>query len=227
MSDQAMLKQKQKGVSNNSNDRTKSIIIWLNKIGKSKFSIAEFFQKHTVPFSRSQYYLYNNTFNKFGEAGLRDKRSEGGNKKLTPESEAFILGCVESDPNVSLKWIQEALNKRFDLTLSTSGVTRVLQRLKPDKEKRTRGRPKQHEEKVEHNSCGGFELIVALAYHLGWPQMTANAIKDIIKSLKRTKAFRSSENNSDKKGRDKQGRFTTKYNQRKDIRKNQFESISE
>ncbi len=227
MSDHAMLKQKQKIVLSDSDDRTKTIIVWLNKIVKSKLSIVEFFQKHNVPFSRSQYFLYNNKFKKFGESGLCDKRSAGGNKKLTRESEAFILGCVASDPNVSLKWLQEALDKRFDLTLSPSGVTRVLQRLNPDKEKRTRGRPKQHEENVEHNSCGGFELIVALAYHLGWPQMTAKAIKDIIKSLKRTKPFRSCENNSDKRGRDKHGRFTTKYNQRKDIRKSRFESISE
>jgi hypothetical protein len=29
-----------------------------------------------------------------------------------------------------------------------------------------------------YNSCGGFELIIALAYHLGWPEMTANTIKN-------------------------------------------------
>ena len=226
MSDQSMLNQN-KIASNDADDRTKSIIAWLKKIEKSKLSITKFFEKYSVPFSRSQYYLYDRRLKEFGESGLRDKRGKGGNRKLTSENEAFIAGCVESNPEISPQWIRQALDKRFGFMLSPSGVTRVLQRLNPDSKKRTRGRPKKHEQQVHHNSCGGFELIVALAYHLGWPQMTADAIKDTIKSLKRTKAFRSSESYFDKKGRDKLGRFTTKYNQREDIRKSRFESIAE
>ena len=74
---------------------------------------------------------------------------------------------------------------------------------------------------------GGFELIIALAYHLGWPQMVANTIKNTVRSLKRTKAFESSAKFSDPKGRDKHGRFTAEYNQREDVRKKRFESITE
>jgi transposase len=222
-----MRNQKDKIPGDNSEDRTKDIIVWLTKIEKSKLSIKGFFEKHPVPFSRSQYYLYNKKLKEFGESGLRDKRREGGNRKLSRESEAFIAGCVESDPAVSPKWIQESLKKRLGITLSPSGVTRALERLNLYGEKRARGRPRRIEQQVEHNSCGGFELIVALSYHLGWPQMTANSIKETIKSFKRTKVFRSSGSYFDKKGRDKDGRFTTKYNQREDIRKNRFESITE
>ena len=228
MSDQSMPKLKARCVPNNTDDRTKTIIVWLNKIEKSKLSVATFFEKYLVPFSRSQYYLYSKKSRRFGKSGLHDKRSEGGNRKVTAESEAFIVGCVESNPDISPKWLQEAVNKRFGLILSPSGVTRVLQRLYPDKKKRTKGRPKKKdEEEILHNSCGGFELIVALAYYLGWHQMTADAIKDAVKSLTRTKAFRSSDRYSDKKDRDKLGRFTTQYNQREDIRKTRFESITE
>jgi len=228
MTDQSMPKLKARYVPNNADERTSSIIVWLNKIEKSKLSVAKFLGKHPVPFTRSQYYLYNKKLRESGESGLHDKRSEGGNRKLSAESEAFIVGCVESNPDISPKWLQEAVNKRFGLILSPSGVTRVLQRLYLDKEKRTRGRPKRKdEEEILHNSCGGFELIVALAYYLGWPQMTADAIKDAVKSLKRTKTFRSSDSYSDKKARDKLGRFTTQYNQREDIRRNRFESITE
>jgi len=222
-----MRNQKNKIRRHSSNDRTKDIIVWLNKIEKSKLSTKDFFEKYPVPFSRSQYYLYNQRLKEFGESGLRDRRSEGGNKKLTPDSEAFIAGCVESNPEVSPKWIQEALNKRFGFTLTPSGVTRVLERLNLAREERRRGRPRKYEQEVQHNSCGGFELIVALSYHLGWPQMTAGAIKDTIKSLKRTEAFSSSESYSDKEGRDKLGRFTITYNQREDIRKTRFDSITE
>jgi len=222
-----MLNQKKKINSHSPDLRTKDIIVWINKIEKSKLSIKDFFENYPVPFSRSQYYIYNKKLKESGESGLRDKRSEGGNKKLTPESEAFITGCVESNPTISPQWIQESLSRRFGIILTPSGITRVLQRLDLISDKRTKGRPRKYDQEVQHNSCGGFELIIALAYHLGWPQMTAGAIKETIKSLKRTKAFRSSESYSDKKGRDKFGRFTTKYNQREDIRKARFESITE
>ena len=124
-----MRNQKDKITPHNPDDRTKDIIVWINKIEKSKFPIQKFFENHPVPFSRSQYYLYSKGLKEFGQSGLRDKRSEGGNKKLTPETEAFIAGCVESNPEVSPKWIQEALNKNFGFTLTPSGITRVLQRL--------------------------------------------------------------------------------------------------
>ncbi len=208
------------------NDRTKSIIFWLEKIEKSKLQITDFFKKYSVPFSRSQYYLYNKKFKEFGELGIRDKRSEGGNKKLNSESEAFIKGCVATDPDVSPKWLRQELAKKYNCNLSPSGITRMLRRLQIDIPKRTKGRPKIHKKEAEHSSCGGFELVVALAYHLGWPQMITNVIKESIQSLKRTKAFRTSDDYSDKEGRDEFGRFTSKYNQREDVRVNRFESVS-
>ena len=228
MSGQSISKPKARYQPDNSDERTSSIKVWLDKIEQTELSVARFFEKYPVPFSRSQYYLYSQKLRRFGESGLHDKRNKGGNRKVSSESETFIVGCVESNPEVSPKWLQAAVNKRFGLTLSPSGMTRVLQRLYPDKEKRKRGRPKKKDEQeILYNSCGGFELIVALAYHLGWPQMTADAIKDAVKSLKRTKAFRSSNSYSDKKDRDKGGRFTAQYNQREDIRKGRFESITE
>ncbi len=90
-------------------DRTKNIIAWLSRIEKSGCTITEFFDKYNVPFSRSQYYLYKSRLKDFGESGLRDKRGEGGNRKLTGESEAFVAGCVESNSDISLQWIQAAL----------------------------------------------------------------------------------------------------------------------
>jgi len=229
MLNEAIRNQKIKIVVDKGDDRAKSIIAWLSRIEKSGCTITEFFDKYNVPFSCSQYYLYKSRLKEFGESGLRDKRSEGSNRKLTGEGEAFVAGCVESNADISLQWIQEALSKRFGVTLSPSGVTRLLQRLNPDRQNRTRGRRREHEHKVEpqHNSCGGFELIIALAYHLGWPQMTADAIKKSVKSLKRTKVFRNAEGSFDKERRDKFGRFTAEYNQREDVRKSRFESITE
>ena len=208
------------------NDRTKTIIVWLEKIKNSELSTADFYKKYTIPFSRSQYYLYKKKFSEYGELGIRDKRSRGGKKKLNSESESFIKGCVATNPDVSPKWLRQELAEKYNCSLSPSGITRVLQRLNLEIPKRTKGRPRIYKKEAEHNSCGGFELILALAYHLGWPQMIADVIKGSIKSLKKTKAFRSSSSYSDKKGRDEFGRFTLKYNQREEVRANRFASIS-
>jgi transposase len=207
--------------------RSKVIIFWLEKIEKLDFSISDFFKKFNVPFSRSQYYIYKKKYNSYGELGLEDKRNQGGNRKTNFESEAFIAGCIAANPNLSLQWLSEKLAEKYGCKFSPSGITRVIQRLHPEMENRSRGRPKIYEDKEFHNSCGGFELIIALAYHLGWPQMVANTIKNTVRSLKRTKAFESSAKFSDPKGRDKHGRFTAEYNQREDVRKKRFESITE
>jgi len=85
---------------------------------------------------------------------------------------------------VSPQWLIKELSERYDCKLTPSGITRLIQRLHPEMEKRSKGRPKIYEDTQLYNSCGGFELIIALAYHLGWPQITANTIKNTIKSLK-------------------------------------------
>jgi len=220
MSNISLIKQKEK-------ERSKIIISWLERIEKSNLSITDYFKKFNVPFSRSQYYIYNKNYKGYGELGLQDKRCEGGNKKVTPEIEAFITGSIAGNSTISLKWLKSNLEERYDCRLTTSGITRVIQRLHPEIEKRPQGRPKICKDKELHNSCGGFELIIAIAYHLGWPQMTANTIKKSIKALKRTKDYRASESYFDPEGRDKLGRFTSEYNQREDIRKTRFESITE
>ena len=150
-----------------SQDRSKVIIFWIEKIEKSSLSISEFFKKFKVPFSRSQYYIYCKKYHEFGEIGLQDKRSEGGNKKTNLESEAFIAGCIAANANVSPQWLIKELAERYGCNLTPSGITRLIQRLHPEMEKRSKGRPKIYEDKQLYNSCGGFELIIALAYHLG------------------------------------------------------------
>jgi transposase len=132
--------------------RKQIIITWLRKIEKSKMSTSGFFNKYKVPFSRSQYYIYRKRFEEYGESGLDDKRIEGGNRKLTAESEAFISGCVESNREISPKWLQQKLAERYGCHLSPSGITKVVQRLHPDMAKRPKGRPKVDKDEQHHTS---------------------------------------------------------------------------
>ncbi len=115
MSGQSISKPKARYQPDNSDERTSSIKVWLDKIEQTELSVTRFFEKYPVPFSRSQYYLYSQKLRRFGESGLHDKRNKGGNRKVSSESEAFIVGCVESNPEASPKWLQEAVNKEFGL----------------------------------------------------------------------------------------------------------------
>ena len=210
------------------NIREANVISWLKKIEKSELSVTDFFDENNVPFSRSQFYLYKRRYKELGLAGISDQRSAGGNKKVSSEIESFIIGCIASNPDVQLKWLQQEILNRYNKNLSLSGVTRIIQRLNPpERKKHKRGRPKLVDQKVMYNSCGGFELIVALAYYLGWPQMTSKIIKEEIDYLKKKSIFKENESKIDKQGRDEKGRFTKHYNQRESVKGSRFESIND
>ncbi len=190
-------------------NRGQTIVTWLKRIEESPLDVVDFFEKNAgVPFSRAQYYRHLKKVREGGEQALYVRKQTGGNRKLSAEAEAFIAGCVGRDPHVSPLWIREMLAEKYECALSPSGITRALNRLHPELEKRGRGRPRIDNSAGEDNACGGFELIVALAYHLGWPQMTAGAVKEEVRRLKRRKAFGLSGRYVDKRGRDEKGRFT-------------------
>ena len=208
-------------------DRVQTIISWLKRIEESPLTVVDFFEKNTaVPFSRPQYYRYTKKVREDGQEALYARGQRRGNKKLSAEAEAFIAGCVGRDPDVSPLWLRGMLADKYECFLSPSGMTRALNRLHPELEKRGRGRPRIDKREAEDNACGGFELIVALAYHLGWPQMTAGVVEEEVRRLKRRKAFKLSERYVDKRGRDEKGRFTREYSGRADVRESRFESIS-
>jgi transposase len=211
------------------NTRCDLIMMWLKKIQASKESLMQFYSKHQVPFSRSQYYKYLQRIDAEGMVGIQDKRAHGGNRKVSKEVEAFVNGCIAGDSRLSNQSLRDRISREYGYQLSLSGITRMLQRSSPSSpQKRHPGRPRQHPFVVEmHNPCGGFELITAIAYHVGWPAMVADAIVEAIKGLKKTRDFRLSNRHCDMKGRRSDGKFTSKYNRRKDIRQARFSSIAE
>ena len=221
------LSERQNPSINNSKKRIQFIISWLGKVKRSNLSVLQFFKKYDVPFNRIQYYRYKNKFEESGSDGLEDKRNKGVNKKLNAESEAFIAGCVKVNPNVSLKWLQKELINKFNCELSPSGITKAIQRIFPNKEKRSRGRPVKLKREIQISQCCGFELIIALAYHLGWVDVTAGVISDTIDRLKEKKEYEFNKKYTDKQGRDNKGRFTYAYNQRKEVRENRFLSVTQ
>ena len=206
--------------------RASTIVKWIKQIKTSKLSVAKFFETKDVPFSRAQYFNYKRRLEEFGPDGLIDRRCSGGNRKITPEQEGFLKGCVKRDPDVSVGWLQDALFEEFECDITLSGMSRILKRIDPNRALNI-GRPPKMKTQVDSNPLGGFELIIAVAYHLGWPQRTVKVISKEIDRLKKTDAFKASRGKSDTRGKTKAGRFTQRYNQRRDVRESRFASISE
>lgn len=204
-----------------------TVIRWIARIETSSLPISTFFETKSVPFSRAQYFNYKRRLRESGPAGLMDRRSKGGNRKITPEQESFVKGCIKRDSDVSLDWLRQALIEEFHCDITLSGVSRTLKRIVPDRARNV-GRPaKTVKAPIESNPLGGFELIIAVAYHLGWPQRTADVIGTAVDTLKRTDEFEKSRHKKNTKGKNKAGKFTRRYNRRRDVRENRFASISD
>jgi len=124
--------------------------------------------------------------------------------------------------SVSQSELRTALQKRFRIQITPSGVSRCLQRLGIKLGPKERTPPGSLE--TEAIPCAGFELIVALAWHFGWPQWTAGVIQNAISDARRSKRFASREV-VDRTGRNGRGQFTASYNRRRDVRREKFESV--
>jgi hypothetical protein len=73
---------------------------------------------------------------------------------------------------------------------------------------------------------GGFEILAALALHLGWVEHTAEVIGGAIGRFRRSALYREERVGKDRKGR-RAGRFTAAYNRRRDVREQRFASVEE
>lgn len=197
------------------------ISFWVERINRTRLSVEKYFSRYKVPFSVAQYYRYKKKLEQGGPDAIKDKRSKGNNRKLITEAEGFLKGYLISRPEVGLSGLQDLLKERFKILMSKSGVSRCLNRL---------GcvcQIKSIDEKVErsYTVSGGFELIIALAFHLGWPQAVAKVISNRVQQIKQSNLWLEGGKIKDRTGRNKQGQFTAKYNKRKDVRTKRFDSI--
>lgn len=209
----------------------KSIMRWIHRIKSSNLSVREYFKTHDVPFSRDRYYFYVKRQVLLEQGQVLNLRQRRGNtaksRKFDEKHEGFIQGLIMATPEITANTLQKKLFAAFGIDVSLSLISIVRNKLFPDSYKPTIGRPKSRTNEIEINPLGGFELIVALGYHLGWPQHVQSIICKAVNSLKKTTEFSENTKYKDIQGRNKAGQFTTKYTKRSDVRKNRFGSISD
>jgi len=202
------------------------ILTWLKRIQNSELSVSQFFSQYTVPFSRSQYFVYKKKLAESGIDGLVDQRINGGNRKINRSEEAFLQGYVAGGGSIIPEDIQKLLKNQFNCEVTLTTIKRKLGKIVPNQPLAKIGRPLSKSAKIMYNPLGGFELLVAIAYYLEWPQRTTDAITHALDELK-TEALNQNCQQVDLEGRNRLGQFTSSYNQRLDVRKNRFASVSE
>ncbi len=202
-----------------SSERASIIVEWVARISNSRLSVREYFRRFQMPFSQRQYFIYKRQWQQQGMGALRDGRGGGNHRKLSAEAEGFLAGYVRTHPQVSLEELQRLVEVRSQTVVTKSALSRALKRvgvsLTPQRAAVV-GK--------DYSPFGGFELVVALACHLRWPQSTAEIIRTQLKRLKRSRA-KGWAQPSDGRGRDSRGHFTPRYNRRKDVRESRFASI--
>ncbi|MBW8002963.1 MAG: hypothetical protein FVQ80_13250 [Planctomycetes bacterium] len=192
---------------------------WIRKISESKLSVPEYFSHHQVPFSQAQYYRYKKRIDQEGTESLEDQRRKGNNRRITAEVEGYLKGYVSGKPESSLAEIKGVVKERFHIELSEAGISRCLKRLGCSR----KNKPRQEKVERTYTVCGGFELVSALACHLGWPQFVSAIIKKRTQQIKRSKLWEKNNPEAKELGRNKKGQFTSKYNRRREVREKREE----
>lgn len=192
----------------------------LREIAESGVSVDEYLARHAVPFSRPQYFRYKARLEAAGLDGLRDGRGKGNHRKLTPDAEGFLRGLHQANPGLSLQGLCTALATAVGLQVDRSTVSRFLRDVGAPVAWPRPGDPVRR-----FTPCGGFEILGALALHLGWAQHTAAVIRREGTRFRRSVAFRRERRSRDRRGRNALGQFTGAYNRRADIRRSRFASV--
>lgn len=195
---------------------------WLEQVDKSNLSVSAFFSSHKVPFSQAQYYRYKRKVAQEGfESITKDMRVKGNRRTLTTDAEAFLEGCVSSDPLVTLAELRKSLEERYQIDITESGISKCLKR----HGRSLKNKPKKEKVECSYTVCGGFELISALACHKKWPQTIAATIKKRIQQLRKSKKWEESTPEDKRLGRNERGQFTSEYSRLPEVRKKRFDSI--
>lgn len=203
-------------------ERIQEILSTIQQIKDSEQSVNSYFRtRSSVPFSKAQYYNYLKVLKKSGENGLRDKRENGYNRKLTESIKNYITICVGEHPGISASDMRMKIQKRFDVDISRSSINDF---------RKSRGLVRQPspKEKYEFQRSGGGEILTGLACFSGIIESITETIAGRIEEVRKSSSFTESRTmKKDHPNLRVQGKFTKEYNRLESVRKNRFKSIDE
>ena len=202
--------------------RVKQILATIQDIQSSRQSVSAYFETHSVGFSRVQYYNYLKIMKQHGEAGLRDKRRDGNNRRLTQDIADYVRVEVRADATVSAAVLQGKIEGEFEKTISRSTLSDFRK-----SEKLTRERIAVKEQ-CSSGPSGGGEILTSLAFSSGIIDLLTKTIVRRRGELRKSSLFSPDEGARKDHPRYRvKGRFTKEYNQLKSVRESRFKSIDE
>jgi hypothetical protein len=202
-------------------ERTDEIVETIKKIQESRQPVKKYFENNFVPFSRSQYYIYCKTLQKYGEEGLYDHREEGNNTKLTQRIKDFIVITVSENRNISSSKLKDKIATIFGMNLSESSInifrsSESLTRI-PD-----------NKPEFKYKKSGGGEILTFLAFYTNIIDIITKTIIQRIEEIRQSELVdKSKAYKADHSELRNYGKFTREYNQQEDVRNNRFKSIDE
>ena len=202
--------------------RTKTILTTIQQVRDSQQSVREYFETHTLPFSRVQYYKYSKILRAQGEAGLRDQREDGNYRKITESIQEYMKIKIEEDPSISSRELQQGIVKKYRTKITKATVnyfrkSNGMKRVRPSGEAECRGQ-----------GSGGGEILTSLAFHSGILDMLTTTIVERIEEARTSTSFAGGTGTKEDHPRFRhKGRFTREYNQLKSVRESRFQSIEQ
>lgn len=201
-------------------ERIATIIAAINDIETSDLPVRVYFEKFPVPFTRPHYYIYRKILRKYGEEGLRDKRTNGNNTKLTQRLKDYVISTVTDNREISSIQLQTKILNQFGVRISESSLNSFrasvsLSRL-----------PVSSQQRRREQRSGGGEIITALAYFTHIIDIYTQTIISRIDEIRDSPAFQAGDHiPPDNIEYRNHGKFTHEYNQLIEVRENRFKSI--
>jgi len=203
------------------NERVQEIINTIQKIKEYKLSVTDYFKQNEVPFSRAQYYNYCKTLQKYGEEGLKDKRTDGNNTKLSQRIKDYIVTIVDENPNLSSTQLQTKIFDQFNATISKTSLNSF--RASESLTRITINVPEYQPQK-----SGGGEIFTFLAFYTNIIDIITKTITQRIDHIRQTESITQTKTfEPDHPEVRDHGKFTREYNQQEDVRNNRFKSIDD
>ena len=198
----------------------KEILRIIQDIDKSPLSVNEYFSKKRCPIAYKTYYNYKRIIKEQGVDGLTDKRCQGNNLKFTHEIQNYVKGFIEAKGNVESLEIQAKIQETFQVTVSIRSINRYRQL------NNLKNVPVMKEGVWDES--GASELVIALALQSGFIDTISGCINKLIQNKKKTKRYKQSVGlKKDHLLQRSKGKFTSKYNQLREVRESRFKSIEE
>jgi hypothetical protein len=203
-------------------DRINELLKIIKNIQESKHPVKKYFENNFVPFSRSQYYAYCKTLQKYGEEGLRDHREDGNYTKLTQRIKDFIVATVKENRSISSSQLKNKILSIFDVNLSEASIN-----IFRASESITRI-PSISVPKYQLQKSSGGEIITLLTFNIGIIDMITKTIIQRIDEIRQSESINHEKTfEPDHPEVRNHGKFTREYNQQEDVRNNRFKSIDE